>query len=136
MKMRVEGQGVPEMAPRLFEPSPALRDHPGVEEQSRVTRPGPQGFGDRRGCVVVLPVLVEGPGQDVPGVDVPARLELAPGQRERTVQLDVVISVEVRELPVVDDLVQLAEPADVLDQVVLAACVVLSSERAIDVSEG
>ena len=110
-------------------------DHPGVEPDPGLV--DPEGQRVRHGGVGLLVPSggVQRPRECVVAVHVPPSGQLGPGHRHRPLGVAAVVGQEADEATVVDDLLQLGEPADELDGVVLLGGVVGAAERGVDVAE-
>ena len=94
-----------------------------------------EGVRDRFGRLLELLILVQRPGEHIPGVNVPPDLQLSPGQNERLFQFQVVVSVEKRQIAVVDLLIELAQIGRELDQFILFPSFLLLADSLINVAQ-
>ena len=129
VEVRVGLEGASEIPGRGADVPERALDHARVIEEPRIARAEAERFGHGGPGRLRLAVLVEGPREEVLRVDVAADVELPAGKGQGRVELRVVVQVEGRELAVVQNLIELGEPPDVLDELVLAP---LALEVALD----
>src|SRR4051794_37912539 len=104
MKVRIDLESLVEALSRLCRTPESGLNHAGMKEQHRV-------FGAETERVVhgvlrilIFAVLVESPGQRIPGVDVVPYFKLLVSERERFRKLQIVVSVKECKIAVVQNL--------------------------------
>src|SRR5262249_44178765 len=132
----VRGEGAPEVRLARGDLPQTEMDHARMEEEPGILRSELQGFADRHSGLGQLTVLIESPREHVVRINVTPDLQLLAGQLERADELAVVIGVEVRQLTVVEDLIERVQASDVFDKGVFPSGSVGVSHRDIEVAEG
>jgi hypothetical protein len=94
-------------------------NHAGMKKQKSIPCAGAECLLHGITRFLVFSVLVQSPGERVPGINVVSHFKLFVGQGEGLVQLDIVVRVEERQVTIVQDLVDVPQHPDVFHQPVL-----------------
>src|ERR1700756_2437059 len=114
MKLRIHRQSASQKILRLVSLPESLIDHPGVKQELCVLGAELKRLLNSVARVRKFAVTMETPGDHVIGVNVLTVIELAPRQRQSLCGFDVVIGVEISELSIVENLIECAQPPDIL----------------------
>src|SRR5262245_26117505 len=135
MEKRVDRQRTPKKFLGLMLFAQVEIDYAGVEKQLSVFGSQPERLIDGAARRVELAVAKQVPSQDIVGVHISPIVELTSSQLKRFFRLEIVIGVKIGEFAVVELLVEFVQPADVLDQFVLAARLLALTDLFIDLTE-